>query len=358
MRDESPRGLARAAVPWPRWPPTTGSTRRRCGDPPPTPPGVEVVVVAYGRPDCSPRRSSRAHPAGLGRGQLLLARSRHAVRRVGRSLPRPRPNGGFAAGVNLALALRLDRRPTCSCSTRTPSSLRSGPPRGPLLADPALASVGPAQVDEHGPAARVAWPFPTPVGAWLKARDSADYVRARIRDRIRADAARQGLGRSAGSTSASSSTPRRPTGPAAPTASAGGTARFPRPAEHVGAGTGGDPPVANPLPRVAGALPAQALRACEMAALALGAVVVGLAARGWWSGARSTSGPSPCRPLLPGPLRLKRATRSSRGPLLRVNGLAHARRATRPRPFHVVGYYVPQRPALALLAPSSSPSSA
>ena len=38
-----------------------------------------------------------------------------------------------------------------------------------LLADVTLASVGPAQVDEHGTAGRVSWPFPTPGRAVLTA---------------------------------------------------------------------------------------------------------------------------------------------------------------------------------------------
>jgi GT2 family glycosyltransferase len=38
-----------------------------------------------------------------------------------------------------------------------------------LLADPALASVAPAQVDEAGHHSRVSWPFPSPGRTWLTA---------------------------------------------------------------------------------------------------------------------------------------------------------------------------------------------
>src|SRR5690606_20880471 len=51
-----------------------------------------------------------------------------------------------------------------------------------LRAEPDLASVGPAQVDEQGHAARVGWPWPTPLRAWVEAvglgflNRSDDYV--------------------------------------------------------------------------------------------------------------------------------------------------------------------------------------
>ena len=74
----------------------------------------------------------------------------------------PGRNGGFGAGVNEALRTSSTRAPTCCSSTRTPSSARetSRCCARALLAEPDLASVGPAQVDAdgHAGARRVALP--------------------------------------------------------------------------------------------------------------------------------------------------------------------------------------------------------
>jgi GT2 family glycosyltransferase len=79
-------------------------------------------------------------------------------------------NRGFGSGVNLALG-SLDGEedilllnPDAVVSRDDISRLAAA-----LHADPLLASVAPAMVDEQDGALRVAWPFPTPFGAWLEA---------------------------------------------------------------------------------------------------------------------------------------------------------------------------------------------
>ncbi len=83
----------------------------------------------------------------------------------------PGSNGGFGAGVNHALAHRLD--PQADVLLLNPDAVigREEVDRlhEALLADATLASVAPAQVDEHGSAGRVSWPFPTSGRAVLTA---------------------------------------------------------------------------------------------------------------------------------------------------------------------------------------------
>lgn len=80
-------------------------------------------------------------------------------------------NRGFAAGVNLGLANRL--WPDSDVLLLNPDAVITvdGVRRlhQSLLADPHLASVGPAQVDAHGRAWRVTWPFHSPWGTWAEA---------------------------------------------------------------------------------------------------------------------------------------------------------------------------------------------
>lgn len=83
----------------------------------------------------------------------------------------PGRNGGFAAGVNTALADRL--RPGADVLLLNPDA-RIAPPEIAELhrflhTDPSLASVAPPQQDASGVAARVEWPFPSPLGSWLDA---------------------------------------------------------------------------------------------------------------------------------------------------------------------------------------------
>ncbi|WP_254773689.1 glycosyltransferase [Microbacterium sp. cf046] len=80
-------------------------------------------------------------------------------------------NIGFGAAVNLALADRLAPdadvlllNPDARVSRDQIATLHTA-----LRAAPDLASVGPAQVDESGRAARVEWPFPSPANALLEA---------------------------------------------------------------------------------------------------------------------------------------------------------------------------------------------
>ncbi|MGE9808297.1 glycosyltransferase [Janibacter sp. G1551] len=83
----------------------------------------------------------------------------------------PARNGGFAAGVNHGLAHRL--LPDADVLLLNPDAVIDEPGiralHAALLADPLLASVGPAQVDGDGHASRVAWPFPSPGGAVVEA---------------------------------------------------------------------------------------------------------------------------------------------------------------------------------------------
>lgn len=96
----------------------------------------------------------------------------------------PGRNGGFAAGVNAGLRERgvpggdvLLLNPDAVVSVADVRALQRA-----LLAEPDLASVGPAQRDADGVGARVAWPFPSPWGTWLEAvglgrlRRRADFV--------------------------------------------------------------------------------------------------------------------------------------------------------------------------------------
>ena len=83
----------------------------------------------------------------------------------------PGRNGGFAAGVNVALRDRLV--PGADVLLLNPDAVISADAiavlHDALAADPGLASVAPVQSDDRGRPARVAWPFPSPGNAWLEA---------------------------------------------------------------------------------------------------------------------------------------------------------------------------------------------
>jgi GT2 family glycosyltransferase len=93
-------------------------------------------------------------------------------------------NGGFAAGVNAALRQR--QRPGADILLLNPDAVITREAvatlQRALSADPSLASVGPAQVDERDESSRVGWPFPSPLRAWLEAvglgqvRSATDFV--------------------------------------------------------------------------------------------------------------------------------------------------------------------------------------
>ncbi|GAA4374121.1 glycosyltransferase [Agromyces bauzanensis] len=134
--------------------------------------GVEVIVVAYGAPE-------------LLRGALEPVASLPTTVVDNSSLPEiaalcaelgvryldPGRNGGFAAGVNVGLADRLvpgaDMLLLNPDATISPDDI--GVLQRALRARDDLASVGPAQVDEHGNVARVDWWLPSPSGTWLEA---------------------------------------------------------------------------------------------------------------------------------------------------------------------------------------------
>lgn len=135
--------------------------------------GIEVVVVAYGRPDLVRRALepvARDFPVTVvdnsSLGEIAALCAELGVRYVD-----PGRNGGFAAGVNVALVCR--QAPGADVLLLNPDAVVSAADvrrlHAALLADPRLASVGPAQVDSEGVAARVGWPFPTPARTWLEA---------------------------------------------------------------------------------------------------------------------------------------------------------------------------------------------
>ena len=174
-RDEMVRrGLERArSCSWPEVAAAYQGLYERALRPSATPArGVEVVVVAYGRPDLlaaavEPLRSLPVTVVDNSSSPEVAA----VCDELGVRYLDPGRNGGFGAGVNHALARRLD--PQADVLLLNPDAVigREEVDRlhEALLADPTLASVAPAQVDEHGTAGRVSWPFPTPGRAVLTA---------------------------------------------------------------------------------------------------------------------------------------------------------------------------------------------
>ena len=134
--------------------------------------GVEVVVVAYGRPDLL---ADSLQPV-LSFPVTVVDNSSSAdvaavCARLGVRYLDPGSNGGFGAGVNHALDRRLD--PDADVLLLNPDAVIGSDDvrrlHQALLADPTLASVAPTQVDEAGEPSRVSWPFPSPGRAWLVA---------------------------------------------------------------------------------------------------------------------------------------------------------------------------------------------
>ncbi|SKC37563.1 glycosyltransferase [Krasilnikoviella flava] len=136
-------------------------------------PRIEVVVVAYGRPELL--RAALEPLAGT--FPLTVVdnssdpRHRAITEACGGVYHDPGRNLGFAAAVNMALAHRQD--PGADVFLLNPDAV-VGPDavaalHDALHADPGLASVGPAQVDGDGRPGRVVWPFPSPARAWLEA---------------------------------------------------------------------------------------------------------------------------------------------------------------------------------------------
>ena len=134
--------------------------------------GVEVVVVAYGRPDLLERALDPVRSLPVTVVDNSSSRAVAAVcERLGVRYLDPERNGGFGAGVNYALARRM--HPGNDVLLLNPDAVidATGVTRlhEALLADPHLASVAPTQVDEDGDASRVSWPFPSPARTWLSA---------------------------------------------------------------------------------------------------------------------------------------------------------------------------------------------
>ncbi|GAA4720016.1 hypothetical protein GCM10023216_05950 [Isoptericola chiayiensis] len=136
-------------------------------------PPAEALVVAYGSPELL--RRALAPITGKLPITVVDNSSDPQVREItklagGRYLD-PGRNGGFAAGVNHGLAnLQHPGRdvlllnPDAAISPDGVRALQDA-----LHSTPRTASVGPAQVDPAGAAARVEWPFPHPWSAWSEA---------------------------------------------------------------------------------------------------------------------------------------------------------------------------------------------
>jgi glycosyltransferase involved in cell wall biosynthesis/GT2 family glycosyltransferase len=142
----------------------------------------EVVVVAYGSPAMV--RDALAPLAGKYPITVVDNSSLPEIREItellgGRYLD-PGRNGGFAAGVNHALAHRqapgadvLLLNPDAVVTPEDVQTLHRA-----LHAAPGIASVGPEQVDDDGVRARVVWPFPSPAATWVEAVGLARLRRA------------------------------------------------------------------------------------------------------------------------------------------------------------------------------------
>jgi glycosyltransferase involved in cell wall biosynthesis/GT2 family glycosyltransferase len=133
---------------------------------------VEVVVVAFGSPDLL--RSALEPVAALPVTVVdnsSMPEIAELCAELGVRYLDPGRNGGFAAGVNVALRDRqrpgadvLLLNPDAAISTGDIELLHRA-----LRERPDLASVGPAQVDDAGRPARVDWWLPSPSGTWLEA---------------------------------------------------------------------------------------------------------------------------------------------------------------------------------------------
>lgn len=134
-------------------------------------PAVEVIVVAYGSPDLLRRALEpvRELPVTVVDNSSMPEIAALCAELGVRYLD-PGRNGGFAAGVNVGLGDRLVPgadvlllNPDATISTGDLDVLERA-----LRARDDLASVGPAQADEHGHVARVDWWLPSPSGTWLE----------------------------------------------------------------------------------------------------------------------------------------------------------------------------------------------
>jgi glycosyltransferase involved in cell wall biosynthesis/GT2 family glycosyltransferase len=136
-------------------------------------PPVEVVVVAYGTPALLDRCLTTlggTYPVIIvdnsSDAAVRAVAEQHRARYID-----PGRNLGFGAGVNLALAQRTGSGDVLLLNpdaTITPGGVAEL--SDVLHAHPRLGCVAPAQLDPSTcESARVAWPFPTPFGAWVEA---------------------------------------------------------------------------------------------------------------------------------------------------------------------------------------------
>lgn len=143
---------------------------------------MHVVVVAFGSVE-----ALRACLEGLGGvfattviDNSRSANTRHLVESLGHRYDDPGANIGFAAGVNRALELLVGSdddillvNPDAVIDCAAIKVLHER-----LHRDPRLACVAPAQRGEDAPG-KVAWPFPSPRGAWLEAFGLSSLIRGR-----------------------------------------------------------------------------------------------------------------------------------------------------------------------------------
>ncbi|MDT0186482.1 glycosyltransferase [Microbacterium sp. ARD31] len=133
---------------------------------------VEIIVVAYGAQDLLRAALEAVETLPV----TVVDNSSSAEIRAlcedrGAVYIDPGRNAGFAAGVNIGLRHR--QRPGADVLLLNPDAVVSPSQihdlQAALHADPRLASIAPEQKDRAGRAARVEWPFPSPVNAWLEA---------------------------------------------------------------------------------------------------------------------------------------------------------------------------------------------
>lgn len=133
---------------------------------------IEIIVVAYGTPELlrAALEPVAAFPVTVVDNSSLPEIADLCEELGVRYLDAGR-NGGFAAGVNIALSDRL--RPGADVLLLNPDAGISAEQierlHRALRADRHLASVAPAQTDAARRPARIEWPFPSPLNAWLEA---------------------------------------------------------------------------------------------------------------------------------------------------------------------------------------------
>lgn len=150
-------------------------------------PDVDVIVVAFGAPellDTCLGSLDRQLPIVVvdnsSDPQVEEVSVRHGARYID-----PERNLGFAAGVNVGLSLPRPEGTDVLLLNPDATVTPDGVARlhGCLHRQPRRACAAPAQIEPGGGVpVRVAWPFPTPLGAWVEAtglgrlRHGANYM--------------------------------------------------------------------------------------------------------------------------------------------------------------------------------------